>query len=52
MGLQFPSAPWDFSGSFIGDLVVCPMDDCEHPLLYLPVTGRASQETAISQDSG
>jgi hypothetical protein len=25
-----------------------PMDDCEHPLLYLPGTGRASQETAIS----
>jgi hypothetical protein len=23
------------------------MDDCEHPLLYLPGTGRASQETAI-----
>ena len=25
-----------------------PIDDCEHPLLYLPGTGRASQETAIS----
>jgi hypothetical protein len=25
-----------------------PMDDCEHPLLYLPGTGKASQETAIS----
>jgi hypothetical protein len=24
------------------------MDGCEHPLLYLPGTGRASQETAIS----
>jgi hypothetical protein len=24
------------------------MDDCEHPLLYLPGIGRASQETAIS----
>jgi hypothetical protein len=24
------------------------MDDCEHPLLYLPGTGRAPQETAIS----
>jgi hypothetical protein len=24
------------------------MDDCEHPLLYLPGTGRASQETAIT----
>jgi hypothetical protein len=28
--------------------VLCPMDVCEHPLLYLPGTGRASQETAIS----
>jgi hypothetical protein len=25
-----------------------PIDDCEHPLLYLPGTGIASQETAIS----
>jgi hypothetical protein len=24
------------------------IDDCEHPLLYLPGTGIASQETAIS----
>ena len=24
------------------------IDDCEHPLLYLPSTGIASQETAIS----
>ena len=37
-----------FSGSFIGDLVLRPMDDCEHPLLYLPVNGRVSQEIAIS----
>jgi hypothetical protein len=35
-----------YSGSFIGDLVLHPMDDCEHPLLYLPGTGRASQDTA------
>jgi hypothetical protein len=28
--------------------VLCLMDDCEHPLLYLSGTGRASQETAIS----
>jgi hypothetical protein len=48
MGLQSPSAPWYFSGSFIGDLVLCPMDDCEHPLLYLLGTGRVSQETAKS----
>jgi hypothetical protein len=25
-----------------------PIDDCEHPLLYLPGTGIASFETAIS----
>jgi hypothetical protein len=49
--------PWGFSplklpgyssGSFIGDLVLCPMDDCEQPLLHLSGTGRALQETAIS----
>ena len=27
-----------FSSSFIGDLVLCLMDDCEHPLLYQPET--------------
>ena len=37
-----------FSSSFIGDLVLPPMDYCGHPLLYLPGTGRAPQETAIS----
>jgi hypothetical protein len=36
-----------FSGSFIGDPVLHPMDGCEHPLLYLPGTGRAPQETAV-----
>jgi hypothetical protein len=25
-----------------------PIDDCEHPFLYLPGTGIASQERAIS----
>jgi hypothetical protein len=25
-----------------------PVDDCEHPLLYFPDTGRTSLETAIS----
>jgi hypothetical protein len=25
-----------------------PIDDCEHPLLYLPGTGIVSQETAMS----
>jgi hypothetical protein len=37
-----------FSSSSIGDLVLSPMAGCEHPLLYLSCTGRASQETAIS----
>jgi hypothetical protein len=37
-----------FSSSFIGDPVFHPMDGCEHPLLHLSGTGRASQETAIS----
>jgi hypothetical protein len=37
-----------FSSSFTGDPVLCPMDGCEHLLLYLSGTGRASQETAIS----
>jgi hypothetical protein len=37
-----------FYSSFIGDPVLLPMDDCEHALLYLPGTGRASQQTAIS----
>jgi hypothetical protein len=46
MGFQTHSAP--FSRSFIGDLVLCPVDDCEHPLLVLPGTGRAPQETPIS----
>ena len=36
------------SSSFIGGPVFHPIDDCEHPLLYLPGTGIASQETAIS----
>ena len=37
-----------FSSSSIGVPVFQPIDDCEHPLLYLPGTGIASQETAIS----
>jgi hypothetical protein len=37
-----------FYSSFIGGPVFHPIDDCEHPLLYLPGTGMASQETAIS----
>ena len=47
-GFSLLQLPGYFSGSFIGDLVLCPMNDCEHPLLYLPGTRRASQETAIS----
>jgi hypothetical protein len=39
--------PGYFSKFFIGDLVLCPMDDYEHQLLYLPGTDRGSQETAI-----
>jgi hypothetical protein len=35
-----------FSNSFAGDPVLHPIDDCEHPLLYLPGTGIASQKTA------
>jgi hypothetical protein len=38
-----------FSSSFIGGPMFHPIDDCEHPLLYLPGTGIASQETAISR---
>jgi hypothetical protein len=37
-----------FSSSSIGGPLFYPIDDCEHPLLYLPGTGIASQETAIS----
>jgi hypothetical protein len=37
-----------FSSSSIGSPVFHPIDDCEHPHLYLPGTGIATQETAIS----
>jgi hypothetical protein len=37
-----------FSSSSIGGPVFRPIDDCEHLLLYLPETGIASHETAIS----
>jgi hypothetical protein len=37
-----------FSSSFIRGPVLHPIDDCEHPLLYLPDIGRASQERAVS----
>jgi hypothetical protein len=38
-----------FSSSCIGGPVFHLIDDCEHPLLYLPVTGIASLESAISE---
>jgi hypothetical protein len=37
-----------FSSSFIRGPVFHPIDDCEHPLLYLPGTAIASEEIAIS----
>ena len=36
-----------FSSSSPESPVIHPIDDCEHPLLYLPGTGLASCETAI-----
>jgi hypothetical protein len=49
MGLQTPSAPWVLSlGTSLGDSVLCSMEGCDHPFLYLSGTCRASQETAIS----
>ena len=36
-----------FSNSFIGDPLLSPMVGCEHPPLYLSVSCRASEETAI-----
>jgi hypothetical protein len=36
-----------FSSFSIGGPVFHPIDDCEHPLLYLPGTGIASYETVI-----
>ena len=38
-----------FSSSFLRDPVFHPIAYCEHPLLYLPGTDIASQETAISR---
>jgi hypothetical protein len=37
-----------FSSSSIGGPVFHLIDDCEHPLLYLPGTGIASYKTAIT----
>ena len=36
-----------FLKSWTGDTVHTPMDGCEHTLLYLSCTGRASQETVL-----
>ena len=33
-----------YSSFIIGDLVLCAMDVCEHPLLYLPGTVHSSEE--------
>jgi hypothetical protein len=40
-----------FSRALIGDRVLYLMDGCEHLLLYLSDTGRASHNTAISGSS-
>jgi hypothetical protein len=49
IGLQIPSALWvTFSSYFIRGPVFHPIDDCEHPLLYLPGIDIASQKRAIS----
>jgi hypothetical protein len=37
-----------FSSSSIGGLVFHPINDYEHSLIYISVTGKASQKTAIS----
>jgi hypothetical protein len=49
IGLQTPLAPWVLSlAPSFGGPVSNPIDNCDHPLLNLPGTGIASQETAIS----
>jgi hypothetical protein len=40
-----------FSSSSIGGHVFSPIDDCEHPLLYLPGTGIASQPLTSNRQS-
>jgi hypothetical protein len=50
IGLPTPLAPCVLSlAPFFRGPVFHPIDDCEHPLLYLPGTGIASQEIAISR---
>jgi hypothetical protein len=48
IGLQIPSSLNTFSSSSIGDPVIHPIADCEHPLLCLLGPGIVSQETALS----
>ena len=49
MGLQIPSTPSVlFLTPPFGDPVLSPMVGCEQPPLYLPGSGRANQDTAIS----
>jgi hypothetical protein len=50
IGLQTPLDPWvlTYSSSYIRGPVIHPIADCEHPLLCLPGSGIASQDTAIS----
>jgi hypothetical protein len=38
-----------FSSSFIRSLVIHPIDDCGHPLLYLPGIGLDSHKWVISR---
>jgi hypothetical protein len=46
VGLQTTSAPWALSLTPLLGICALSMDDCEHPLLYLPGNGTASQQTA------
>jgi hypothetical protein len=52
IGLQTPfSSLGNFSRYYIRGPVFHPIDDCEHPLLYLPGTGIASQKRVMSGSS-
>jgi hypothetical protein len=46
--VAIPSSSFiSFPNYFTGVLMLSPMNGCEHPHLYLSVSGRASQRTAI-----
>ena len=48
-GLQISLAPWVLSLALpLGEPVLHPIADCEHPLMCLLDLGLVSQETAIS----